>query len=170
MGLRTTRPNEVWHIDPTVIRLRDGSRAYLHAVIDNFSRRILAWHVAGAFAAGNSVTELLAASEGAAASARHAQVVVPPTRTARVSRHGPRSSVRDRAITDALGRRQQWQKASGYHRQARVENAFFRYKSIIVDGLRARSRHGRDVEASLACRVLNRMTALGRPESIAISQ
>ena len=104
-----------------------------------------------------------------AASARHAQVVVPPTRTARVSRHGPRSSVRDRAITDALGRRQQWQKASGYHRQARVENAFFRYKSIIGDGLRARSRHGRDVEASRACRVLNRMTALGRPESIAIS-
>jgi len=70
LGLRTTRPNEVWHIDPTVIRLLDGSRAYLHAVIDNFSRRILAWHVAGAFAAGNSVTVLLAASEGAASSGR----------------------------------------------------------------------------------------------------
>jgi len=68
-----------------------------------------------------------------------------------------------------LGRRQ-WQKASGYHRQARVENAFFRYKSIIGDGLRARSRGGREAEASLACRVLNRMTALGRPESSAISR
>jgi hypothetical protein len=30
------------HIDTTVIRLLDGTRAYLHAVIDNFSRRILA--------------------------------------------------------------------------------------------------------------------------------
>jgi len=42
-----------------------------------------------------------------AASARHAQFVVPPTRTARVSRRGPRSSTRDRAITDveALGRK-----------------------------------------------------------------
>ena len=51
-----------------------------------------------------------------AASARHAQVVVPPIMTARVSRHGPRSGVRDRAITavEALGRRQ-WKKASGYH-------------------------------------------------------
>ena len=39
---------------------------------------------------------------------------------------------------EALGRRE-WQKASGYGRQARVENAFFRYKSIIGDGLRARS-------------------------------
>jgi hypothetical protein len=67
-----------------------------------------------------------------AASARHAQLVVPPIKTAKVSRHGPRSSVRDRTITDVatLGRRQ-WQKASGYHRQARVDNAFFRDKSII---------------------------------------
>ena len=31
----------MWHIDTTVIRLLDGTRAYLHAVIDNFSRRIL---------------------------------------------------------------------------------------------------------------------------------
>ena len=50
VGLRTTRPDEMWHIDTTVIRLLDGTRAYLHAVIDNFSRRILAWHVADAFA------------------------------------------------------------------------------------------------------------------------
>jgi hypothetical protein len=31
-------------------RLLDGSRAYVHAAIDNFSRRILAWRVADAFA------------------------------------------------------------------------------------------------------------------------
>jgi hypothetical protein len=42
VGLRTTRADEMWHIDTTVIRLLDGTRAYLHAVIDNFSRRI--WH------------------------------------------------------------------------------------------------------------------------------
>jgi uncharacterized protein YneF (UPF0154 family) len=29
----------------TVLRLLDGSRVYLHAIIDNFSRRILAWQV-----------------------------------------------------------------------------------------------------------------------------
>jgi IS5 family transposase len=65
-----------------------------------------------------------------AARARQDQVVVPPIMTARVSRHGPRSSVRDRTIADVetLGRRA-WKKASGYHQQARVENAFFRYKS-----------------------------------------
>jgi transposase InsO family protein len=59
VGLRTTRPNETWHIDTTVIRLLDGTRAYLHAVIDNFSRRILAWRVADTFAPANSVAVLL---------------------------------------------------------------------------------------------------------------
>jgi len=68
IGLRTTRANEMWHIDTTVIRLLDGSRAYLHAVIDNFSRRILAWRVADTFAPVNSVTVLLEASRAAAPS------------------------------------------------------------------------------------------------------
>src|SRR4029453_13250205 len=39
-GLGTPRPDEMWHIDTTVIRLLNGTRAYVHAVIDNFSRRI----------------------------------------------------------------------------------------------------------------------------------
>jgi putative transposase len=30
-------------LDVTIIRLLDGTRAYLHAVIDNYSRRILSW-------------------------------------------------------------------------------------------------------------------------------
>jgi len=42
VGMRTTRANEMWHLGTTVIRLLDGTRAYVHAVIDNFSRRILA--------------------------------------------------------------------------------------------------------------------------------
>jgi IS5 family transposase len=107
----------------------------------------------------------------AAAGGRRASVVVPPHRTARVSRRRPRSSARDRTIrrVQALGRRR-WKKASGYHRQARVENAFFRYKRIVGDGLRARSDHSRQVETCLACNVLNRMTELGRPESFVINR
>ncbi len=58
----------MWHIDTTVIRLLDGTRAYLHAVIDNFSRRILAWRVAETFAPVSSVTVLLEASRAAAPS------------------------------------------------------------------------------------------------------
>ncbi len=65
LGIRTTRPNEMWHIDTTVIRLLDGPRAYVHAVIDNFSRRILAWRVASTFAPVNSVAVLVEASQAA---------------------------------------------------------------------------------------------------------
>ena len=46
-----------------------------------------------------------------------------------------------------------------------VENTFFRYKSIIVDGLRARSPAGQGSEVVLGCEIFNRMTALGRPVS-----
>ena len=106
-----------------------------------------------------------------AAGARDAQVVVPPDRTATISRRRPRSSVHDRTITKVkeIGRRQ-WKKESGYHRQARVENACFRYKSIIGEALRARAPGGQAVEVLLACNVLNRMTNLGRPDSYAISR
>ena len=45
-GIRATQPNEYWHIDLTVIRLLDDTKCYLHAVIDNFSRRILSWRLA----------------------------------------------------------------------------------------------------------------------------
>ena len=68
-----------------------------------------------------------------------------------------------------LGRRH-WKKASGYHRQSRVENTFFRYKSIIGDGLRARSPAGQGSEVVLGCETLNRLTALGRPASYRIGR
>ena len=105
------------------------------------------------------------------ATARGATVIIPPAKTATVSGHGPRSPARDRTITwvKQLGRRR-WKKASGYHRQGRVENAFFRYKSIIGDGLRARSPAGQGSEAVLGCEILNRMTALGRPVSYRIGR
>ncbi len=105
------------------------------------------------------------------ARARNATVVVPPVRTANVSRHGPRSAARDRTIRSVktLGRRR-WKQAAGYHRQARAENAFFRYKSIIGEGLRARSPAGQGSEAVLGCEILNRMTGLGRPASYRIGR
>ena len=66
-----------------------------------------------------------------------------------------------------IGRRQ-WKKESEYHRQARVENAFFRYKSIVGGRLRARHPESQKAEAIIACNILNRMIAIGRPESVVI--
>ena len=62
----------------------------------------------------------------------------------------------------------QWKKESGYHCQGTVENAFFRYKSIIGDRLRARHSKAQEAETLIACNILNEMTALGRPASYAI--
>ena len=71
-----------------------------------------------------------------AAGARGATVVVPPTKTARVSRRRPRSSARDHTINTvkSIGRRR-WKQTSRDQQQARVENACFRYQSIIGDGV-----------------------------------
>jgi IS5 family transposase len=105
-----------------------------------------------------------------AARAQGATVVVPPTKTAKVSRRRPRSGARDRTIKNVEKRgRRRW-KTFGDHRQSRVEHAVFRYKSIIGEGLRASSPSGRAVEACLACNILNWMTELGRPDSYAISR
>ena len=46
VGVRALAPNAAWHVDVTIIKLLDGTKAHLHAVIDNFSRRILAWTIA----------------------------------------------------------------------------------------------------------------------------
>jgi len=64
VGIRAARPNEIWHIDTSVLRLLDGSRAYLQAVIDNFSRRVLAWKVTGTFDPNATVDILLTAAKG----------------------------------------------------------------------------------------------------------
>ena len=78
-------------------------------------------------------------------------------------------SARDRtaARIREVGRRQ-WKKEFGYHRQGTAENAFFRYKSILGDRLRARHSKAQEAEALIACNILNAMTALGRPASYAI--
>ncbi len=42
-GIRAKYPNEIWHIDVTQYKLQNGKKYYLQAVIDNYSRYVLAW-------------------------------------------------------------------------------------------------------------------------------
>jgi IS5 family transposase len=106
-----------------------------------------------------------------AATTHGAKVIVPPSRSATVSGGGQRSVARDRTITrvERIGRRE-WKKESGYHRQGTVENAFFRYKSMLGDRLHARGRRAQEVEVAIGCNVLNRMFALGRPKSKSVGR
>ena len=105
-----------------------------------------------------------------AAAARSAKVVIPPIKTATRSRgQSPLLCTRDRTVmrVKEIGRRR-WKKESGYHHQARVENTFFRYKSILGDRIRACHPESQKTEALIACNILNRMTVLGKSESFAI--
>ena len=105
-----------------------------------------------------------------AGTARGAEVIVPPSKSATRSRlRRSRSCARDRTITSvkAIGRRQ-WKKESRYHQQACVENTFFRYKTIIGGRLRARHPQSQKAEVVMACNILNRIDGLGMPESLAL--
>ena len=64
-GIRASKPDELWHADTTVIRLLDGSKVYLRAVIDNYSRRILAWWLGASPEPATTAALLLEAANAA---------------------------------------------------------------------------------------------------------
>jgi hypothetical protein len=72
-----------------------------------------------------------------------------------------------RAI-DAGGRRQ-WEHESGYAGRSLVETTMSRYKAIIGRSMRSRTMLSQNVEATLACAILNRMTYLRMPDGYCIA-
>ena len=62
IGIRATAPGELLHLDVTVIRLLDGTKAYLHAIIDNYSRRILSWTLEDRLGSGGTCQVLRGAA------------------------------------------------------------------------------------------------------------
>ena len=103
----------------------------------------------------------------AAAGTEDIVTVIPPRRSA-VSA-GPTDgpwAQREAAVERIrkIGRRA-WHKESGYRQQARVENGFFRYKSVPGNALKARHSNAQRREAVIGCHILNRMAELGRPKS-----
>ncbi len=96
---------------------------------------------------------------------RGAYVVIPPQRGAVISRD-PLLRTRDRHIRRiARVGRAQWRREKGQHRQARAENAFYRYKRIIGPALRARSPKAQRTEVMAACNLLNWMSSQAMPSS-----
>ncbi len=98
---------------------------------------------------------------------RGAEVVVPPTKNARVSRSCAAGARARNATVESVRElgRTEWKKETGYHQQARVENAFYRYKQLIGGLLRSRNIQAQATEVRLAVNVLNRMLELGASRS-----
>ncbi len=100
-----------------------------------------------------------------AAGRRGAYVVIPPQRSAVISRD-PVLQTRNRHIKRiARVGRSQWRREKGQHRQARAENTFYRYKRNFGPSLRARGPMAQRVEVMAACNLLNWMHSLGMPNS-----
>jgi len=98
------------------------------------------------------------------------RVLIPPIQGAQPSSsRSPGQWERNRNIRSVrkLGRRE-WYASSGYSRRSLVENAVFRYKAILGQGMRSRSLPNQRIEVRLACKILNTMTRLGMPDSVKV--
>ena len=94
-------------------------------------------------------------------------VIIPPRTTAVLSVTADTApSPRDRHIQTIQEKgRRGWQRAVGYGQRSLVETGMFRYKTLIGPTLRARKFAAQQVEARVACSVMNRLTQLGMPLS-----
>jgi hypothetical protein len=94
--------------------------------------------------------------------------LIPPRSDAVVRGKSPFEH-RDENVREIRKRgRKQWKLKSGYHQRSLVECAFFRLKTIFSDKLKSRTAERQRIEAEVRCLALNRMTALGMPQSYAI--
>ena len=79
------RPVVASQIDATVIRLTTGIRIYLQAIIDNFSRRILAWRVSDKLSSATTRELPIEASEHVPGLAPKRACLSSPTAVQRIS-------------------------------------------------------------------------------------
>jgi hypothetical protein len=97
---------------------------------------------------------------------------IPPRRVATISAYyddvlSQRDAVVNRVAVEG---RWWWRNEAGAHRQARAENAFLLYKRVIGDEQRAGKISTQSTGAKIEVSVLNRMTTLQRPISVAVAQ
>ena len=91
-----------------------------------------------------------------------AEVIIHPRSNAVLSEMG-KWNQRDRHVQKILDEGvHQWRRESGYYQQSKVENTFYRYKTILGKKLRSRREESRHVETVLGCNILNQFLELGR--------
>jgi len=100
-------------------------------------------------------------------------VLIPPQKNAKIKRHGNLKCElhqRDENLRRIrkVGRKK-WKEKSGYHVRSLIEATMFRLKTILGDRLNARKFENQTAEFLISCNILNRMSALGMPDSYAIA-
>ena len=63
LGIRASAPGQIWHLDMSIIRLQNGTKVFIQAIIDNYSRYVLSWKVSldyGGFQTKDLIEEAIA--------------------------------------------------------------------------------------------------------------
>ena len=99
------------------------------------------------------------------------RVLIPPTHNAWL-KSAPSRAMKERnrnvlSIRE-LGRRK-WHKQSAYSQRSMVENAIYRYKTILGGHMRSRGLKRQRIEVQIACKILNRMALFGMPDSCKVA-
>lgn len=112
------------------------------------------------------------------AAQRSFELIVPPQRNAKTSRERRQSqkkasplavAARDEAIVQVRKQgRTVWKQTMGYHCRSLAETAMYRLKTRLGRHLKTRTLEHQQVEAAIECKVMNKMTSLGLPQSEAI--
>jgi hypothetical protein len=102
------------------------------------------------------------------------KAIIPPQKGARIKKHGNtrgKPLARDKNIRDIrkLGRKR-WKKKTNYHRRSLAETSMFRFKIVFGGKLKSRIIEMQNIEVKNKCRLLNKMTQLGRPESYVVKK
>ncbi|MGA7866831.1 MAG: IS5 family transposase [Stellaceae bacterium] len=185
-GLKLCGPGE-WLVEKHAAKTRRSWRK-LHIGVDADTGQIIAAELTGKDVDdGSRVGPLLEQIAGPVASftgdgaydrddvyrevcQRHpdAAVIVPPRSSAVPSPTAQTAPTRrDRHLQLIAERgRMGWQRAYGYNWRALVEADIGRYKRVIGDALRSRTKRRQTTEVAIAVASLNRMLELGRPEYV----
>jgi hypothetical protein len=113
-----------------------------------------------------------------AAERRQFKLLTPPQRNAKTSKE-TKSHKKKKASAEAIKKRDavikeveklgraQWKRQIGYHRRSLAETAMFRIKTLLGNRLQTRRFEHQKTEIAIWCRAINKMTALGMPETVA---
>ena len=96
-------------------------------------------------------------------------IIVPPQSNAKIWQHGnckqpPHPRDENLRAIRKHGRKK-WKRIVGYHQRSLAETTVFRFKRMFGSYLQSRHDESQRVEAQLKCAILNRMSALGLPDS-----
>ena len=136
-----------------------GDGTALPGLLDQLDAPVTGFLADGAYD-GASIRDMLRQRYG-----ETLDVVIPPPKNAVIRPQSARDpTVRDRHIAQIRSNgRMAWQVATGYNQRSRIETQIGRWKSVIGPKLKSRSFSRQIAEIQVGQKVLNTMTALGRP-------